>query len=227
MKKIIIAVAVLCAGFAAQAQDKENATAFANDIKQKGVQVFDVRTAAEYKTGHLPNALQADFTQKPEFYERAKYLDKQKPVYVYCLGGGRSAGAAKWMRENGFTKVVELEGGINAWKQSGLPVEDVAVKAAQLTMDDYNQQVKVKGWVLTDVGAAWCPPCRQMEPVLKDLLAKRKDVKLVKVDGGNDTDVMKAINAKELPTFIVYKDGVEQARLTGVTSKDNLEAMLK
>ncbi|NIG53290.1 rhodanese-like domain-containing protein [Chitinophaga sp. Cy-1792] len=227
MKKIFIAVAILCAGFAVKAQDKEDATAFAKDIKQSGVQVFDVRTAAEYKTGHLPNALQADFTQKSEFYERAKYLDKQKPVYVYCLGGGRSAGAAKWMRENGFTKVVELEGGINAWKQSGLPVDDAAVKAPQLTMDNYNQQVKVKGWVLTDVGAAWCPPCRQMEPVLKDLLSKRKDVKLVKVDGGNDTDVMKAINATTLPTFIVYKDGVEQSRFTGVTSKDNLDAMLK
>jgi rhodanese-related sulfurtransferase len=85
--------------------------------------VLDVRKATEFKNGHLKNALQADWTNKQQFFERIKYVDKDRPVYIYCLAGGRSAAAAAWMRENGFTKVVELSGGINAWKNAGKPVE--------------------------------------------------------------------------------------------------------
>ncbi|MBV8255664.1 MAG: thioredoxin fold domain-containing protein [Chitinophaga sp.] len=227
MKKIVIMASLLLAGFSLYAQQlKEDAATFAKEIKQPGVQVFDVRTAGEYNSGHIANALQADYNRQDEFLERVKYLDKKKPVYVYCLGGGRSAKAVAWMRENGFTNVVDLEGGINAWKQAGLPVEGVGIAKKQLTMDAYNSSIKT-GWVLTDVGAVWCPPCRQMEPVLKELLAKHKQLKLVKVDGGNDTDVMKNINALKLPTFIMYKDGVEKGRVTGVVSKETLEAMMQ
>ncbi len=228
MKKIVVMASLLLAGFNlfAQQQQKEDAATFAKEIQQPGVQVFDVRTAGEYNSGHLANALQADYNRQDEFLERVKYLNKEKPVYVYCLGGGRSAKAVDWMRKNGFTNVVELEGGINAWKQAGLPVEGVGVAKAQLSMEAYKNSI-MKGWVLTDVGAAWCPPCRQMEPVLASLLAKHKNLKLVKVDGGNDTEVMKQISALKLPTFIMYKDGVEKGRITGVVSQETLEAMMK
>jgi rhodanese-related sulfurtransferase len=55
---------------------------FQQSIEKKGAQVFDVRTAGEFKTGHLHNALQADYTKKQEFVERAQCLDKQQPIYV-------------------------------------------------------------------------------------------------------------------------------------------------
>lgn len=229
MRKLLTITALLLAGLGVFAQDgqREDAAAFAKDITRPGVQVFDVRTASEFKTGYLPHALQADYTKKEEFFERVKYLHKDQPVYIYCLSGGRSTAAAKWMRENGFSKVVELEGGINAWKQAGMALEGVKDKQPQMAVDAYQRQVQTKGWVLTDVGAAWCPPCRQMEPVLQALLKERRDVKLVKVDGGNDTEVMQSIRATTLPTFIIYKDGVEQRRFTGITSKEALDALLK
>lgn len=220
--------ALLCMGGALQAQQpqQEDAKTFAKDIQQPGVQVFDVRTAEEYNTGHLPHALQADYTNKPEFHERVKYLDKQKPVYIYCLSGGRSSKAAQWMRENGFSKVVELENGVSAWKQAGLQLEGVSAKKPQLTMDAYNKDI-AKGVVLTDVGAEWCPPCKQLEPVLAAFLKSHQQVKLVKVDGGNDTDVMKAIGAKGLPTLIVYKNGKEVWRKQGVATAEELAAAVK
>lgn len=55
-----------------------NAVVFNDSIRNGNVQVFDVRTAGEYNTGHLSNALQADYTKKEEFMERVKYLDKDK-----------------------------------------------------------------------------------------------------------------------------------------------------
>ncbi len=228
MYRFLLAALLMCTGGVLQAQQpqQEDAKTFAKDIQQPGVQVFDVRTAAEYNTGYLPHALQADYTNKAEFNERVKYLDKQKPVYIYCLSGGRSAKAAQWMRENGFSKVVELENGVNAWKQAGLPLEGVNAKKPQLTIDAYNKGI-AKGVVLTDVGAEWCPPCKQLEPVLKAFLQNHPQVKLQKVDGGNDTDVMKAIGAKGLPTLIVYKNGKEVWRKQGVATAEELAAAVK
>lgn len=225
MGRFLLAIFMLCCGMTAMAQQKVDAAAFDKDIQQPDVQVFDVRTAGEFNTGHLPHALQADYTKKEEFKDRVQYLDKKKTVYIYCLSGGRSSAAAKWMRENGFSDVVELEGGINAWKQAGKPLDGVADKQPELSIADYDKSVNVKGYVLTDVGAAWCPPCKQMEPVLAKFFQKHPQVKKVFVDGGKDQGVMKSVNAAKLPTFIVYKDGKEIARKEGVMELKELEQL--
>jgi len=49
-----------------------------------------------------------------------KTLDKNKPVYVYCAVGGRSATAAKILSDMGFTEVYDLEGGIINWEEKNL-----------------------------------------------------------------------------------------------------------
>ncbi|WP_176842106.1 rhodanese-like domain-containing protein [Chitinophaga filiformis] len=190
---------------------------FQQSIQKKDAQVFDVRTAGEFNTGHLHNALQADYTKKGEFIERVQYLDKEQAIYIYCLSGGRSTAAAKWLRENGFREVIELKGGINAWKQAGLPVEGVA-DVQQMSVDTFHMAV-ASGDVLVDVGAEWCPPCRKMEPVIQAYLKENKKVRLLKVDGGRDREVMQAVNATSLPTFILYRDGREVWRKQGVSDK--------
>jgi rhodanese-related sulfurtransferase len=57
-----------------------------------------------------------------DFNAKINELDKSKTVYVYCKSGGRSAGAAEELKANGFTKVVNLDGGITAWEGSGLEI---------------------------------------------------------------------------------------------------------
>ncbi|MCF6403875.1 thioredoxin domain-containing protein [Chitinophaga filiformis] len=190
---------------------------FQQSIQKKDAQVFDVRTAGEFNTGHLHNALQADYTKKQEFIERVQYLDKQQTIYVYCLSGGRSTAAARWMRENGFREVIELKGGINAWKQAGLTVEGAADQQ-QMSVDTFRTAI-ASGDVLVDVGAEWCPPCRKMAPVIEAYLKENKTVHLLKVDGGRDREVMQAVNATSLPTFILYRDGREVWRKQGVYDK--------
>ncbi|WP_298732098.1 rhodanese-like domain-containing protein [uncultured Chitinophaga sp.] len=202
-----------------------NVETFDKGMHAENVQLFDVRTAQEFSSGHISGSLQADYTNPAEFAERVQYLDKQKPVYIYCLSGGRSAAAAKWMRENGFKEVVEMDGGIRAWKEAGKPLEGAAAEK-QLALNDFRESVQ-HGLVLVDVGAAWCPPCRAMEPVLQAFLKEHPDVKLVKVDGGKDQEVMQAISAKKLPTFVFYKAGKEAWRKEGIVEKKELEAVLQ
>ncbi len=190
-------------------------------------QLLDVRTAGEYKQGHLSNALQADWTNSAEFADRVKYLDKNKPLLVYCASGGRSGQAAEWLVKQGFVKVDNLSGGMIAWKQAILPfVTEEATR--QMTTEEYAKLIRSASVVLVDFGAEWCPPCKKMEPVLasvqKELAGKYT---LVKVDGGRDTDMMKANGVSALPVFIVYKNGKETYRVQGVVEKNILKEQLQ
>ena len=86
-----------------------------------GVQLLDVRTPEEWNEGHLEKAKRVTLS-KEGFVEKAKAeLDPKKPVLIYCKSGGRSARAAKQLREAGFT-VYDLDGGITAWQKAGKPV---------------------------------------------------------------------------------------------------------
>ena len=82
--------------------------------------MLDVRTPAEYTQGHLSNARNIDWNGG-EFEKSIAKLDKSKPVFVYCLSGGRSAAAASKMRSIGFREVYELSGGFAKWKAAKLP----------------------------------------------------------------------------------------------------------
>jgi rhodanese-related sulfurtransferase len=225
MKGMFVWMMFLCLQLTVKAQTVDVET-FAKGMTAGNVQLFDVRTAAEYRTGHLPNALQADYNNKQEFFDRVQYLDKDKPVYIYCLVGGRSAAAAKWMRNNGFSKVIDLAGGVNAWKQAGKPLEGAeAVK--QMAMNTFSQSI-ANGLVLVDVSAEWCPPCRKMEPVIRQLQQQKgKTLEIVKVNGGTDAEVMKNISATILPTFIVYRNGKEVWRKEGVATFEELNQATK
>jgi rhodanese-related sulfurtransferase len=85
------------------------------------VQLVDVRTPREFKESHLKGAKNICVTSD-DFNEKVKTLDKNKPVFVYCKKGGRSANAAKQLKEMGFTKIYDMDGGILLWKEHDLEV---------------------------------------------------------------------------------------------------------
>lgn len=210
----------------AQSQQVVSPAEFEKGIQSEKIQILDVRTAGEFKSGHIAKALQADWNNPQQFQDRTQYLDKSKPIYIYCLSGGRSSAAAAWLREKGFT-VTELRGGINAWKAETKPLQGAGSSKPQMTTEEYNTAVNSHKIVLVDFGAEWCPPCKKMEPVLESLIKEKTDqFKLVKVDGGNDLNLMKLQNVEALPVFIVYKDGKEIWRKQGIVSKEELATQL-
>ncbi|MEP5340549.1 MAG: rhodanese-like domain-containing protein [Algibacter sp.] len=90
-------------------------------LKLDDVQLIDVRTPEEYKTGFIADAQNIDFYSST-FAEDINKLDKSKPVLLYCKSGGRSAKCAKKLLKAGFVKIYDLEGGISKWEHSGLKV---------------------------------------------------------------------------------------------------------
>jgi phage shock protein E len=107
----------------AQNKSSVNTTEFEKAIQAKDAQVVDVRRPEEYKEGHIKGAVLANWQDQGQFEEKIKGLDKNKPVYLYCLAGVRSSKAADALVKKGFTKVVHLDGGIEAWKAAGKPLE--------------------------------------------------------------------------------------------------------
>ena len=199
---------------------------FESGITKDSVQILDVRTAGEYSTGHIKGAMLADWNNKEEFKRRVAFIDKNKPVYVYCLVGGRSAAAAEKMRAEGFEKVFELKGGINAWKADSKPLEGKTT-VRQMSIDEFNRLINSSKAVLVDFGAVWCPPCKKMGPVLKSLESNNPGkFSLVKVDGGNDEEIMKAYNVTTLPVFILFKDGKQVWRKDGVAEEKEIADQL-
>ena len=83
-------------------------------MENKEAQLIDVRTSGEFNGGHIGNAKNIDFNGT-NFKSNIDKLHKNKPVLVYCQAGGRSGKAAAMMKEMGFKKVFDLEGGYANW----------------------------------------------------------------------------------------------------------------
>ncbi len=90
-------------------------------INRDKAAIVDVRDAAQFATGHLPNAKNIPLA---ELDSRIGELDKlkSKSVVVVCQSGTRASAAAAKLAKAGFAEVVNLDGGIAAWKTAGLPL---------------------------------------------------------------------------------------------------------
>ena len=214
-----------CAQTSTNASLSLNAAAYKEAIAAKNIQILDVRTAAEFKGGHIKDALQANWLDPKEFADRTQHLDKNLPVYVYCQAGARSASAQAALEAKGY-KVVNLEGGMSNWKMNGFPVEGTGNKA-QMRVEDFDKTIAANKIVLVEVGADWCPPCRKMLPVLETLKEKpAAPFYFLAVDGGEDIEVMKSLKSEGLPTFILFKNGKETWRHQGLVTLEEFNAAL-
>lgn len=92
----------------------QDVAAFKKSIASKKVQLLDVRTLAEFSAGNITGATNLD-VKSEQFKDMAGKLDKKRPVAVYCRSGMRSANAANILKEMGFKKIYNLDGGYLAW----------------------------------------------------------------------------------------------------------------
>ncbi|WP_420574931.1 rhodanese-like domain-containing protein [Kordia sp.] len=93
-----------------------DATTFKEAIASKNVQLIDVRTGLEYRSGHIENAENIDFFDRANFNESFASFNREEPIYLYCRSGNRSQRAAKKLVQIGFKKIYDLKGGYKAWK---------------------------------------------------------------------------------------------------------------
>lgn len=83
--------------------------------------MLDVREPHEYEAGHIPGIT---LIPMGEIVSRLSEIPTDQDVVVTCRTGNRSAQIADLLREQGFTKVHNMEGGIVAWEEAGYAVEN-------------------------------------------------------------------------------------------------------
>jgi len=213
------------------AQTILNADEFDKKLKaSKDAQVLDVRTKGEYSENHLANSYNADYNNLQQFNERIKFLDKNKPVFVYCLAGGRSAEASKILNEQGFKEVYDLKGGMRSWMNSNKDFQEGSSKTKKVGISelDYHKLLTGNKLVLVDFNAKWCPPCKKMAPEL-DEISKQQSGKfnLLKLDVDENTLISKSMKIEALPVLILYKNGKEIWKHEGYLDKKSVMEILE
>jgi phage shock protein E len=91
-------------------------------LSQTNLVILDIRTPEEFKSFHIAGATNIDF-HGSNFEQRINALDKSKTYLVHCASGGRSTQSLKYFQKHDFPSIYHLDGGINGWKNAGLPVE--------------------------------------------------------------------------------------------------------
>lgn len=235
MNKILIAlVAVLSIAACKQAntngqQARLSAPEFSKKISETPeAKIIDVRTPEEFEKGHLINALNYNWNGN-NFETEISNLDKNKPVFVYCLSGGRSGTAASKMRSDGFKEVYELEGGIIKWRAENLE-ETTGNKIIPLgyTIEDFQKLIQSDKLVLVDFYANWCEPCLKMKPFLEEIAIEQKDkLNIVRINADDNQTLLKSLNIEGLPELQLYHNKTKKWSHNGFLSKEELIKLLQ
>lgn len=78
--------------------------------------------------------------------------------------------------------------------------------------------------VLVDFWATWCGPCQMLAPVLEEIAA---DVKVVKIDVDKNPELATAFDIENIPTVLAFRDGQIVGKSIGLVGKESLLALLK
>lgn len=208
----IVAIAILflsCSnGRTQNTKTSLSATEFSEKIKELPLApIIDVRTPDEFSKGHLVNALNYDWNGS-KFEKQIAPLDKSKPVFVYCLSGGRSSSAANQMRIDGFTQVYEMEGGIMKWRGANLPETTANTYATNgMTKKQFEALLNSDKLVLIDFYADWCAPCKKMKPYLEEISKDMVDkVVVIRINADDNQALCKELKIDALPVLQLFKN---------------------
>lgn len=85
------------------------------------VQLVDIKTSEEPKAGFIENSQNIDYLS-PSFEQDIENLDKSKPVIVNCKSRKHNAKCTAKMKDAGFVKIYDLDGGIAKWQYKGFEI---------------------------------------------------------------------------------------------------------
>jgi thioredoxin len=202
-----------------------NPAAFAEKISAtQNAQILDVRTPDEFASEHIDNAVNVNWNDE-DFATKAATYDKSKPVFIYCLSGGRSKKASEKLQELGFTTIYELDGGIMKWNAEGL--SKPATKTIGMTSQEYAALLNTDKKVLIDFYAEWCGPCKQMAPYLTKMEKELADkVVIIRIDVDKNKTLVQEMKIDQLPTLLLYENKEVKWKNTGFISETDLKKQL-
>ncbi|HJQ45998.1 MAG TPA: rhodanese-like domain-containing protein [Amycolatopsis sp.] len=92
-----------------------------SELPGDGITLIDVREQDEWAAGHAPGAVHIPMGELPARVEELTQLPDDRPLYIVCRTGARSARAAMWLNASGWD-AVNVAGGMKSWHSEGRPV---------------------------------------------------------------------------------------------------------
>jgi thioredoxin 1 len=232
MKQIILSFLVLvmmaCQGGAQSGKTIPAAEFMKQLAATRNEYLLDVRTPGEYNEEHLNNAVNIDYNSA-DFEAQIKKLEKSRPVFLYCLSGGRSGSAVSVLAANGFKEIYNMQGGIMQWRAAKFPTNLNNSSAAAtpswkgMSQAEYDAITQSTVPVLIDFNATWCGPCKKLKPILDEIATEYAGkVKIVAIDVDQNKSLADAMQIRSIPLLIYYKNGKVAMNFEGYTEKKTL-----
>ena len=188
--------------------------------------ILDVRTPGEFVSGYIPNSVNYDW-KGTEFSNQIAPLDKTKPVFVYCLSGGRSGAAASKIRSEGFKEVYELNGGMMNWRSQNMPETTSNTASKGMTRQQFDALLTNEKIVLIDFYAEWCAPCQKMKPYLEEISKDMAGtVEVIRINVDENPSLAKELKIDGLPVLQVYKKKIMTWSYKGFIEKEEVVKQL-
>lgn len=97
-----------------------------------------------------------------------------------------------------------------------------------IIMSNFNDLINGETPVLVDFFAEWCGPCKMMSPILEKLKTEMGDtVKIIKIDVDKNQAIAAKLNVRGVPTLMLYKNGKDVWRQSGVLQVEQLKQIIK
>ena len=196
------------------------------------ITLLDVRTDQEIENGFLFNSTHIDYYDE-RFLEKINLLNKNKPIYVYCKVGGRSAKAAEKILNAGFKYVYDLQGGYLKWSSTKLPVQFndksyVGPKIEKYSSEYFDSKITNNTNVLVYISTKWCAPCKEMQPLIDKLESGFSDkLEIVRFDLDANYFLNQTYNISSLPLLVLYQNSEEVWRKNGIIAYDEIVRKIK
>jgi thioredoxin len=193
-------------------------------------QLFDLRNDTDFGVGHVKKAVNFDYNSEGFESFLLGNFDQNQPLFIYCYAGIRSSQAKTYISELGFKNVIELEKGFANWTASSKPYvssQAFTKPIAAFTTKDFEREIRTTEILLVDFYADWCGPCKKMKPILQKIARENPHVKLLQVDADKSEDIVNAYKVNEIPTLILFKNGQQNWRDSGIKTERELRNVIQ
>lgn len=188
-------------------------------------QLIDIRAESAFQVAHIKKAIHVDWSRTDLEEHLLKGFNKEIAIFLYCQTGKVSEGAALFLEELGFEKIYILTGGFEKWIIKSKPYVSNSKEMkplAFLSIENFNNKIKENTFVLVDFYADWCGPCKMLDPILEKIDLEITKVSLLKIDADKNGSITEHFEIDEIPTLILFKNGKQIWRNTGLISEKEI-----
>ncbi len=171
--------------------------------------LLDIRTPEEVSKGFLKNASFINFYDD-DFLQKASWIKKNQPIYIYCHAGGRSSKAAEMLLELGFKEVYNLIGGYSKWIEDGYSADKTTKtmvdSSKSFSLDEVKDILQINPKVVLIFKTPWCLPCKKLDAVLDSFSKINSKWEIVIINMDSNKDLAANYQVKSVPSLLFFKN---------------------